>query len=116
MRRLVLLCAVVAVAVYAAVALSAAPIKPPSSLTAAAGDQRIALSWQPGGSTGVTGYRVYRQLASGKWPATPLATTSGTTLTYTDTGLTNGTRYTYRVTTLVGSRESKPSATAAATP
>src|SRR5205823_5894011 len=70
----------------------------------------------PGGSSGVSGYRVYRRLANGKWPATPLATTAAATLTYTDSGLANGTAYAYRVTTLAGTRESKPSAIASATP
>src|SRR3954454_23175178 len=115
MRRRVLLgIAAVAVCITAAVALSAAPLKPPASLSASAGDQRVTLKWSASSSSGVTGYRVYRRAANGKWPSAPVATTS--TLTYTDAGLANGTAYAYRVTTLAGTRESKPSQTATATP
>jgi phosphatidylinositol-3-phosphatase len=114
MRRLILGSAIVAVLIYAAVALPAAPIKGPAALTATAGDQQVVLSWPASASSGVTGYRVYRRNATGKWPTSPLATTSA--LSYTNTGLANGTAYTYRVTALVGSRESKPSPTATATP
>src|SRR3954452_2152568 len=107
-RGLVLALIVVASCIAAAVALSAAPLKPPSTLSAIPGDQRVTLTWPASSSPGVTGYRVYRRNANGKWPTTSLATT--TALTVTDTGLTNGTAYTYRVTTVAGTRESKPSA------
>ena len=116
MRTLALVIVAAVIAVGAAIALSAAPLKPPASLTASPGDQRVALSWQPGGSSGVTGYRVYRRQPNGKWPSTALTTTSASTLTFTDTGLTNGTTYAYRVTTVAGTRESKPSSMATATP
>jgi hypothetical protein len=114
MRRLILGSAIVAALIYAAIALPAGPIKGPATLTATAGDQQVVLSWPASASSGVTGYRVYRRSANGKWPTSPLATT--TTLTYTNTGLVNGTAYTYRVTAVAGSRESKPSPTATATP
>src|SRR3954447_23956432 len=114
MRRLILGTAIVAVMIYAAVALSASPVKGPAALTATAADQQVVLSWPASASSGVTGYRVYRRGADGKWPTSPLATTSA--LTYTNTGLVNGTAYTYRVTAVAGSRESKPSPTATATP
>jgi hypothetical protein len=116
MRRVALAGVVAVVVACAAVALSAAPLKPPTALSAAPADQQLQLTWQAGGSSGVTGYRVYRRLANGKWPSTPNATTAAGTLKYTDNGLTNGTTYAYRVTTVAGSRESKPSATASATP
>ena len=114
MRRLILGCAIVAALIYAAIALPAAPIKGPATLTATAGDQQVVLSWPASASSGVTGYRVYRRGTNGKWPTSPLATTGA--LTYTNTGLANGTAYTYRVTAVAGSRESKPSPTATATP
>ena len=114
MRRLILGCAIVAALIYAAIALPAAPIKGPATLTATAGDQQVVLSWPASASSGVTGYRVYRRGTNGKWPTSPLTTTSA--LTYTNTGLVNGTAYTYRVTAVAGSRESKPSPTATATP
>lgn len=114
MRRLILGSAIVPVLIYAAVALSAAPLKGPAGLTATAGDQQVALTWPASTSSGITAYRVYRRNANGKWPTAPLVTTSA--LTYTNTGLANGTAYTYRVTAVAGSRESKPSPTASATP
>src|SRR5689334_7640506 len=105
-RRVALALCAVALCAGAAVALSATPLKPPASLTAAAADQQVALSWPASSSGGVTGYRVYRRGANGRWPTAPLATTSS--LGYTDTGLTNGTAYAYRVTTVADTRESKP--------
>ena len=120
MRR-ILLCVVVAVAVAVAVTASAAPpLRPPTNLTAKSGDRQVTLTWSAAGSgRKVGGYRVYRANADGSWPATPLATTARTTTTYVDSGLTNGTSYSYRVTTLdnsTPSNESAPSTTASATP
>src|SRR5690349_2143944 len=103
-RRLVLALSAAGAFALAAVTLAAQPLKPPTALTASAGDRQVTLTWPASGSSGVTGYRVYRRGANGKWPGTPLATTSG--LTYTETGLVNGTTYAYRVTTLAGARES----------
>ena len=62
----------------------------PTGLQAIAGDRQIALDWADNADP-VAGYRVYR---NGSPIATP--TSSG----YTDTGLTNGNTYTYRVTAL----------------
>jgi phosphatidylinositol-3-phosphatase len=114
MRRLAPALAVVAVCVSVAGALFAPRLKPPSSLTAAAGDQAITLTWPASTSSGVTKYRVYRKAANGKWPRIPVATTRA--LTYVDAGLVNGTAYTYRVTSVAGRRESRPSSRANATP
>src|SRR3954454_7124890 len=113
-RRLVLASAAIALCVGVAVAFAATPLKPPATLTAAPGDERATLPWPASASPGVTGYRVYRRGANGRWPATAL--TSTTARTFTDTGFNQGTAYTYRVTTIAGTRESKPSPTATATP
>jgi phosphatidylinositol-3-phosphatase len=79
----------------------------------------VTLSWTRSTTKSAAGYRVYRANSNGTWPSTPLATTGASTTSYADTGLTNGTSYTYRVTTIDSSsppRESAPSKTASATP
>jgi Glycosyl hydrolase family 99/Fibronectin type III domain len=90
----------------------------PDGLSATGGDTKIALSWNAAtDDVGVTGYRVYRQNAYGSWPTTATATTPSGTRSFTDSGLTDGTAYTYRVTaTDAAGNESAPSATASATP
>jgi hypothetical protein len=67
----------------------------PANLTATAGPGHIALVWA--GSSGATQYQVYRGLSSDGEAITPIATTNGTTTSYVDTGLTDGTTYYYRV-------------------
>jgi hypothetical protein len=114
LRRLVLASFAAAACALAAVALAAQPLKPPATLSASAGDRQVTLTWPASSSSGVTGYRVYRRGANGRWPAAPTASTAGRT--FTDTGLTNGTSYAYRVTSVAGTRESKPSPIATATP
>jgi hypothetical protein len=61
----------------------------PTGLAATAGDRQVSLSWNAStDSVGVSGYDVYRG-------GTRIAQTSGTS--YIDTGLTDGTTYTYTV-------------------
>jgi chitodextrinase len=66
----------------------------PTGLTAvvgATGSKSIKLTWNAAtDNVTVTGYRIYRGTML-------IATVSGTTLTYTDTGLTSGTTYSYTV-------------------
>ncbi|MCD6177959.1 hypothetical protein J7K03_01705 [bacterium] len=62
----------------------------PTGLSATAGDSQVTLSWN--GSSGATLYYIYRKSGS-QYPF--LATTTNTS--YTDTGLTNGTTYYYKV-------------------
>ena len=75
----------------------------PTSLSAKAGDRSVALSWSAPSSTGgspVTSYSVERSAysnATSTWGSfAAVATVSSTTATLT--GLTNGTRYQFRVT------------------
>ncbi len=81
----------------------------PSGLAATAGDTQVSLSWTAStDNVGVTGYRVYRGGALVASPSTPF---------YTDTGLTNGTAYSYRVAAVDGSSNaSAQSSAASATP
>jgi fibronectin type 3 domain-containing protein len=77
----------------------------PTGVVAAPGNGQVALSWTA--STGATSYQVYR---GGVLVGSP----SGTT--FTDTGLTNGTSYSYWVVALAGTTPSAASSTVSATP
>lgn len=68
----------------------------PATLAAASGNAQLTLTWTAGadGGTPITGYRVYRA-SNASGPYTLRANASGTT--FTDTGLSEGTRYWYRV-------------------
>jgi Polysaccharide lyase family 4, domain III/Polysaccharide lyase family 4, domain II len=67
--------------------------RPPIGLTTAAGDSKVVLSWTT--SPGATGYYVSQSKTSGG-PYT-LVGTNISTLTFTNTGLTNGVVYYYTV-------------------
>jgi len=88
------------------------PPSTPTGLTATAGNQQVTLSWNA--STGATKYYIYRYRASdGTYPY--LGQTTSTS--YTDTGLTNGTIYTYKVSALnADNDESAASDEVSATP
>ena len=100
------------------------PVAPsaPTLNVPTAGNGTVGLSWSAPASNGgatITDYAIYRSTASGA--ETPYATTgSGTTLTYTDTGVTNGTTYFYRVAAInsagTGTLSNEHSATPAAPP
>lgn len=110
---------VAALLALAAPASAASQLRPPTNLAATGGDQKMTLSWTKSSSRNVGGYRLYRENPDGTWPTTPLATTSASTTTYTDAGLTDGTTYSYRATTIDTSsppHESSPSNVASATP
>ena len=69
----------------------------PTTLVARASSTTVTLSWS-GSSTGnPTSYTIYRGTASDGEATTPIGTTNGTTFTFTDTGLHNGTTYYYNV-------------------
>ncbi|MEO6702796.1 MAG: PKD domain-containing protein, partial [Jatrophihabitantaceae bacterium] len=83
--------------------IAGTPPGPPTGLTASAGNTQAALSWTAPASNGgvaITGYRVYR----GTSPGTETLLISGgcnglgPVLSCTDTGLTNGQTYYYKVT------------------
>jgi Fibronectin type III domain len=91
------------------------PPAPPSSLTAAAGNGQVTLDWADNAAPDLAGYRVYRRNSDGTWPSTPVA--SPIASSFTDTGLANGTTYTYRVTAYDSSgNESAASTETSATP
>lgn len=97
---------------------------PPSNLIAIAANNSVTLNWVPAQGRGTTGllsqkenqreislYRVYRN-------GSPIATVSGTTYTYLDTGVVNGQTYRYYVTTVYTNPagESSPSNLVAVVP
>lgn len=83
------------------------PPATPTGLTATPRDRAVDLNWNDNTDV-VTGYKVYRGTNAG------VTTTASA---FSDTGLTNGTSYCYRVTAENGSgNESSPSAQACATP
>lgn len=95
---------------------TAAPALPgaPSGLSAAPGDQKVTLAWSA--APGAASYNVYRGTASGGQSATPIATgIAGTG--WVNSGLTNGTKYFYRVAAVneagVGSKSNEAFATPA---
>src|SRR5581483_10158931 len=94
---------------------SASAPSAPASLTATPGNAQVSLSWSAaadGGST-VTNYKVYRGTTSG---GETLLTTLGSVLSYTDTGVTNGQTYYYKVSAVNSVGEGPKSAEASATP
>lgn len=100
---------------YVAAAPAMIPPTAPQNLQATPGNAQVSLTWQlpaSSGSSPITGYKVYRGPQVG-----PLAylTTTGTSTSYLDTGLTNGNTYQY-VVSAVNSIEGPWSAQVIATP
>jgi len=85
----------------------------PTDLNATPGGTQVSLSWTA--SAGATSYNIYRGTTAGGESGTPIATgVTGTT--YTNTGLTNGQIYYYKVKAINASGTSGYSNEASATP
>ena len=96
-------------AAYVIETLPAAPTSP----SATGGNAQVSLSWTA--STGATSYNVYRSTTSGGEGTTAIA--SGiTTTTYTNTGLTNGAKYYYKIAAVNLAGTSAQSTEVSATP
>jgi fibronectin type 3 domain-containing protein len=89
------------------------PPATPTGLTATAGDAQVTLKWNA--SSGATSYNIYRSLTPGG-EGTTAYKTGVTTISFTDTGLTNGTTYYYEVSAVNSAGESGQSSEASATP
>ncbi len=83
----------------------------PAGLKASAGNAQITLSWSA--SAGATSYVLERGITSGG-PYSQIGT--ATSVSYTDTGITNGTAYYYVVIAVNSAGQSAPSTEASATP
>jgi len=97
------------------VACATTKLAPPSNATAVVTSSTdVKLTWTPGAGT-AAGFRVERAGSmSGPW--SPAATTSGTTMTFTDAGRTPDQQVCYRVIGFTSSEETSPSNIACATP
>ena len=85
----------------------------PTGLTTTAGNATVSLNWT--GSSGATSYNVYRGTSSGGESSTPIATgLTGTS--YTDSSVSNGTTYFYKVAAVNSAGTSGQSNEASATP
>jgi fibronectin type 3 domain-containing protein len=69
----------------------------PANLTVTPGNASATLHWTASTSGSPASYTIYRGTKSDGEAVTPVGTVSGTTTTFTDTGLTNGTTYFYNV-------------------
>lgn len=69
----------------------------PTNLAVAPGNGSAALTWKGSSSGNPTSYSIYRGTISDGEAVTPVGTVSGTTTSFTDTGLTNGKTYFYNV-------------------
>lgn len=89
----------------------------PTAVTPTEDDQEVALSWDAGNANGsdIVGYKIEKN--DGSW-STVTSDTGSAATSYTVTGLTNGTAYTFRVTAIngVGSGEAPSAVTASKTP
>jgi fibronectin type 3 domain-containing protein len=88
------------------------PPPAPAGLTATAGNGSVGLNWTA--SAGATSYSIYRGTAPGAEGTTPVGT--ATSNSFTNTGLTNGTTYYYKVTASNSAGTSASSNEAHATP
>ena len=90
---------------------------PPGGLTAAPGDAKVTLAWDPPASDGgsqVSGYNVYYATSADFQGAAEVPGVAGTALVLV--GLVNGTPYYFRVTAVNKAGESQPSEEVPATP
>jgi hypothetical protein len=85
----------------------------PTGLTASSGNAQVKLTWTA--SSGATSYNVYRGTAANGESTTAIAT-GVTTASYTDTTVTNGTPYYYKVAAVNAGGTSALSNEASATP
>ncbi len=69
----------------------------PTNLTVTPGSAGATLKWTASTSGSPTSYSIYRGTATDGEATTPVGTVSGTTTTFTDSGLTNGKTYFYNV-------------------
>ena len=88
------------------------PPPAPTGLGATGGNAQVTLNWNA--SSGATSYKIYRGTSPGGEAGTAVG--SSATPTYSDTAVTNGTTYYYKVTAVNDNGESGPSNEAFATP
>jgi fibronectin type 3 domain-containing protein len=87
-------------------------VPPPTNLIVTSGNGQLSLAWNA--AQGVTSYNIYRGTTAGGEGSVPIATGVLSTA-YTDTGLSSGTTYYYKVTAVLSGVESVTSNEALAT-
>ena len=87
-----------------------------SALTATPGDGAVGLSWTPGTSADVTGYRVYQTAAGSSERLLNFAPLPASAAMYVARGLTNGTAYSFRVVAVDAQGRESKGVTASASP
>ncbi len=92
--------------------VSAMPLAPPQAFTAAAGDGRVTLNWQP--SAGATSYTIYRRLETEEEFSE--LTTGVMAPPFVDPALTNATRHYYQIRAVTAAAESELSPKVLAVP
>jgi fibronectin type 3 domain-containing protein len=97
-----------------ATTLAAIPVTAPSNLVAIAGDTKVFLTWKDN-SSDETGFRIERSL-DGMTGWVEVGAAGANSPAFTDTAVTNGTTYYYRVTAIRVQVVSSPSNIAAAKP
>ncbi len=97
----------------ASAAIPPSPPPAPTGLIATKGNKQVSLKWIA--STGATSYNVYRGTSPGGEGTTPIAT-GITSTSYTNSGLTNGKTYYYKVAAVNAAGTSPLSNEASATP
>jgi len=91
---------------------SGGPPPTPTNVSASAGNASVTVSWSA--SSGATSYSIFRSTVSGAEGTTAIATTGSTS--FTNTGLTNNTKYFYKVSASNSSGMSAQSSEVSATP
>ena len=101
-------------------AVTATPIAAPgmpSGFTASAGDGEVRLTWNDPGDATITRWQYQQKAGAGNYgPWTNISGSSATTASHTAPGLTNGTRYRFKLRALNASGPGTPSSEASATP
>lgn len=86
----------------------------PTGLAAAAGDKQVSLKWNANSEDDLAGYKIYRSTDNQNYE---LIQTVGLVTSWTNTNLTNGTTYYYKITAYdTENNESEKSAAVSATP
>ena len=92
-------------------------VPPAATLSASAGNGQVALSWSYSGTVPVTGWQQHHKAGSKTWESwANVPSSTGTTRSYTVTGLTNDTLYTFEVRGVNGNGNGTASNQATATP